>query len=115
MSSMNSAMPEPNQDWDEDQHEKFLILKAFLTTIHHFFGDFDALFQTVDDPRRPELITYPLAALAFAGVGRAQTTEEIVANSNVRGGIAVVLGDQDNKRFFSKSSNPAGTQQHIDE
>ena len=68
MSSMNSAMPEPNQDWDEDQHEKFLILKAFLTTSHHFFGDFDALFQTVDDPRRPELITYPLAALAFAGV-----------------------------------------------
>lgn len=52
-------MPEPNQDWDEDQHEKFLILKAFLTTCHHFFGDFDALFQTVDDPRRPELITYP--------------------------------------------------------
>ena len=68
MSSMNSAMPEPNQDWEEDQHEKFLILKAFLTTFHHFFGDFDALFQTVDDPRRPELITYPLAALAFAGV-----------------------------------------------
>ena len=65
---MNSAIPEPNQDWDEDQHEKFLILKAFLTTFHHFFGDFDALFQTVDDPRRPELITYPLAALAFAGV-----------------------------------------------
>lgn len=68
MSSMNGAMPEPNQDRDEDQHEKFLILKAFLTTFHHFFGDFDALFQTVDDPRRPELITYPLAALAFAGV-----------------------------------------------
>jgi hypothetical protein len=68
MSSMNSAMSEPNQDWEEDQHEKFLILKAFLTTFHHFFGDFDALFQAVDDPRRPELITYPLAALAFAGV-----------------------------------------------
>jgi len=68
MSSMNSAMPELNQDWDGDQHEKFLILKAFLTTFHHFFGDFDALFQTVDDPRRPELITYPLAALAFTGV-----------------------------------------------
>lgn len=68
MSSMNSAMPEPNQDWDEDQPEKFLILKAFLTTFHHFFGDFDALFQTVDDPRRPDLITYPLAALAFTGV-----------------------------------------------
>ena len=68
MSSMTTAMPEPNQDWDEDRQEQFLILKAFLTTCHHFFGDFDALFQTVDDPRRPELITYPLAALAFAGV-----------------------------------------------
>jgi hypothetical protein len=68
MSSMTTAMPEPNQDWDEDQQEQFLILKAFLTTFHHFFGDFGALFQTVDDPRRPELITYPLEALVFAGI-----------------------------------------------
>jgi len=68
MSLGNTAMPEPNQDWDEDQQEQFLILKAFLTTFHHFFGDFGALFQSVDDPRRPELIIYPLEALAFAGV-----------------------------------------------
>ena len=67
MSSMNTAMPDPNQDWDEDQQEQFLILKTFLTTFHHFFGDFGAPFQTVDDPRRPELITYPLEALTFAG------------------------------------------------
>jgi hypothetical protein len=65
---MDTSMPDPNQDWDEDQQEQFWILKAFLTTFHHFFGDFDALVQGVDDPRRPELITYPLAALAFAGV-----------------------------------------------
>jgi len=46
-------------------HQAF---KTFLTTFHHFFGDFGELVQTVDDPRRPELSTYPLAALAFAGV-----------------------------------------------
>jgi hypothetical protein len=68
MSNGNTAMIEPNQDWDEDQQKQFSILNAFLTTVHHFFGDFDALFQSVDDPRRPELITYPLAALAFTGV-----------------------------------------------
>lgn len=68
MSNRNTAMPEPNQDWDEQQQEQFSILNVFLTTFYHFFGDFGALFQSVDDPRRPELILYPLAALAFAGV-----------------------------------------------
>ncbi len=68
MSDRNSAMPEPSQDRDEEQQEQFSILKAFLTTFHHFFGDFGALFQSVDDPRLPELILYPLEALAFAGV-----------------------------------------------
>ena len=68
MSSMDTSMPDPNQDWDEDQQEQFWILKAFFTIFHHFFGDFDVLVQAVDDPRRPELVTYPLAALAFAGV-----------------------------------------------
>ena len=68
MSNGHAPMPGPNQDWDEDQQEQFSILNAFLTTFHHFFGDFGALFQSVDDPRRPELILYPLEALAFAGV-----------------------------------------------
>ncbi|MGQ9598475.1 MAG: hypothetical protein ACUVWZ_03560 [Anaerolineae bacterium] len=39
-----------------------------MTTFHHSFGDFDALFQSVDDPRRPELIIYPIEELVFAGV-----------------------------------------------
>jgi hypothetical protein len=68
MSNMSTTMPEPNQGWDEEQQDQFSILNAFLTTIHHFFGDFGALFQSVDDPRRPELIIYPLESLAFAGV-----------------------------------------------
>lgn len=68
MSNGNTAMPGPSQDWDEEQQEQVSILKAFLTTFHHFFGDFGALFQSVDDPRRPELIIYPLEALVFAGV-----------------------------------------------
>jgi len=68
MSHRNTALPEPSQDGDEEQQEQSLILKAFLTTFHHFFGDFGTLFQAVDDPRRPELIIYPLASLLFAGV-----------------------------------------------
>ena len=68
MSNGHTAMPEPNEDWDEDQQKQFSILKACLATFHHFFGDFGALLQSVDDPRRPELIIYPLEALIFAGV-----------------------------------------------
>jgi hypothetical protein len=68
MPNGNTGMLEPNQGWDEDQQDQFSILNAFLTTCHHFFGDFGALFQSVDDPRRPELIIYPLEALIFAGV-----------------------------------------------
>jgi hypothetical protein len=33
-----------------------------------FFGSFTDLFAPVTDPRHPELITYPLAALLFAGL-----------------------------------------------
>jgi hypothetical protein len=68
MSDGNTAMLEPNQGWDEDQQAQFSILNASLTTFHHFFGDFGTLFQSVADPRRPELIIYPLEALAFTGV-----------------------------------------------
>jgi hypothetical protein len=61
MSNASIAMPELNQGWDAEQQEQFSILNTFLTSAHHFFGDFGALFQSVDDPRRPE-------SLAFAGV-----------------------------------------------
>jgi len=57
-----------NQVLDQDEQEQFSIIKAFLNTVHHFFGDFTELFEPVQDPRVPELITYPLEALTFTGV-----------------------------------------------
>jgi hypothetical protein len=68
MSDMSTARPEPNQGLEEEQQEQYSILNTFLTTIHHFFGDFGALFQSVNDPRHPELIIYPLESLTLAGV-----------------------------------------------
>ena len=68
MANVSPTTPEPDQEWDGEQQEQFSILKAFLTTVHHFFGRFDDLFQSVDDPRVPKLIIYPLASLTFAGV-----------------------------------------------
>ena len=44
------------------------LLKTFLATVQHFFGSFSQLFAGVSDPRVPALISYPLAALLFAGV-----------------------------------------------
>jgi hypothetical protein len=68
MSNEHGPLPGPAQSGDEDQEQQFSILKAFLKTSHHFFGDVSVLFQPVDDPRRPELILYPLPALLFTGV-----------------------------------------------
>lgn len=51
-----------------EAQEQQSLLKAFLATAQHFFGGFTTLFQAVTDPRHPALITYPLAALGFAGV-----------------------------------------------
>jgi len=53
---------------DSDVQDQEALLKTFLATAQHFFGSFTHLFAQVTDPRRPELITYPLAALLFAGV-----------------------------------------------
>jgi hypothetical protein len=68
MASTSASALKQNQELDEDQREQLSILTSFLTTVHHFFGRFEGLFGQVDDPRAPELITYPLASLAFAGV-----------------------------------------------
>jgi hypothetical protein len=53
---------------DSDEQDPAALLQTFLTTGHHFFGSLTHLFAGVADPRRPELITYPLAALLFAGL-----------------------------------------------
>ena len=44
------------------------VLKTLLATAQHFFGSFRHLFASISDPRAPELITYSLAALLFAGL-----------------------------------------------
>ena len=51
-----------------DEQAQATLLQTFLATAHHFFGSFVQLFAGVRDPRCPELIRYPLAALLFAGV-----------------------------------------------
>ena len=51
-----------------DEQAQATLLQTFLATAHHFFGSFVQLFAGVRDPRCQELITYPLAALLFAGV-----------------------------------------------
>ena len=58
----------PTLDPDLDEQAQASLLKTFLATVHHFFGSFGHLCAGVSDPRVPALITYPLAALLFAGV-----------------------------------------------
>lgn len=53
---------------DADEQDQESLLKTFLATTQHFFGSFTDLFAPVTDPRQPALITYPLAALLFAGL-----------------------------------------------
>lgn len=60
--------PAPDPKLDQDEQEQLSLLNAFLATAQHFFGGFAKLFRSVTDPRCPQLITYPLAALGFAGV-----------------------------------------------
>jgi hypothetical protein len=73
MPSTGSATPvvqqaQPDPSGTREAQEQQALLKAFLATAQHFFGGFTTLFQAVTDPRHPALITYPLAALGFAGV-----------------------------------------------
>lgn len=63
-----SAVSAQLQPVDQDEQDQWALCKAFLVTTQHFFGGFTPLFQAVTDPRVPYLITYPLAALGFAGV-----------------------------------------------
>jgi hypothetical protein len=51
-----------------EEQAQATLLQTFLATVHHFLGSFVQLFAGVRDPRCQELITYPLAALLFAGV-----------------------------------------------
>jgi hypothetical protein len=44
------------------------MVRTCLKTVRHFFDGFAGLFGRVHDPRHPDFITYPLPAVAFAGV-----------------------------------------------
>jgi len=52
----------------DDTQDQSALLQAFLATAQHFFGGFVQMFAPITDPRRPEFIVYPLAALLFASV-----------------------------------------------
>jgi hypothetical protein len=59
----------------ETQHGLWKIFRTDLAigkdkgiTPPNYFGGFGRLFESVTDPRHPLYITYPLAALAAAGV-----------------------------------------------
>ena len=58
----------PAADPAAEERAQATLLQTFLATGQHFFGSFGHLFVRVRDPRCPELITYPLTALLFAGV-----------------------------------------------
>jgi hypothetical protein len=58
----------PTLDPAIDEQAQASVLKTLLATTQHFFGSFLHLFVGVRDPRQPELIIYPLAALLFAGL-----------------------------------------------
>jgi hypothetical protein len=55
-------------EMDPDERKQLSIIRASLKTIRHFFGGFGDLFLPVHDPRNLDLITYPLAAMGFAGL-----------------------------------------------
>jgi hypothetical protein len=65
---MSPITPSLTVDPTAEEQAQAAVLKALLATAQHFFGSFPHLFASVTDPRQPELITYPLAALLFTGV-----------------------------------------------
>ena len=68
MLNSDLAIPVQNQALDRDEQEQLSIIDAFMSTVHHFFGDFGELFGSVEEPRAPDFITYPLESLTFTGV-----------------------------------------------
>lgn len=68
MLNSDLAISVQNQVLDRDEQEQLAIINACMSTVHHFFGGFGKLFGTVQDPRVPNLITYPLESLTFTGV-----------------------------------------------
>ena len=57
----------PDRELDKDELEQLTLIEAALGTLYHFFGGPAQIFQGIDDPRMPELTTYPLEMLGFVG------------------------------------------------
>ena len=53
---------------DQHEQEQLALIKSFIGTVRHFFGDFSQLFHPVHDPRHPSFTIYPLPAVCFAGL-----------------------------------------------
>ena len=65
---MSPASLSPTVEPDTEEQAQASVLKTLLATVQHFFGGVIRLFAGIHDPRRSELITYPLPAVLFAGV-----------------------------------------------
>jgi len=48
--------------------EQKALLKAFTSTVYHFFGSWQTIFAGIRDPRNSQQLTYPLAELLCTGV-----------------------------------------------
>lgn len=64
--TIHSLLDQPFFNLPADGQDR--LLRAFLGTITHFFGDFSGLLSQASDPRSRKKIKYPFAALAFVGV-----------------------------------------------
>ncbi|RUM46427.1 MAG: hypothetical protein DSY80_02215 [Desulfocapsa sp.] len=53
---------------NKDEEEQALLLQSLLKTVAHFFGDWQAIFGKVFDPRKNYLIRYSLISLLCTGV-----------------------------------------------
>jgi len=82
---------------------KYSLLKVLVSTVSHFFGGFGSIFGGLTDPRDPNRITYPLYALAFAGVwmylcrlgSRRQIAHQFRNNGPSSANIQTLLGVAD--------------------
>lgn len=60
---------QPRVNWGLEEEEKQQnLLKCFLGTFRHYFGEVAEWVGAVDDPRQPSSTTYSLASLLFAGL-----------------------------------------------
>jgi len=61
---MQTKHPSPAPD---HQVQQTALVKAFFSTVKHYFGNWKTLFAGVQDSRNPKMITYPLDSLLFTG------------------------------------------------